>query len=78
MPQEKVCPMRYKYWQHESGITGDALTDHEGGEVFAPCLRERCAWWAWSDVSKGEGDCAMLGANAVAYYIANGACRGGA
>ena len=78
MPPEKLCPMRRKHWQHESGITAGAMTDHDGGEVFAPCLRERCAWWCWSQQQKGEGDCAMLGASAVAYYIAQGTCGGGA
>jgi len=52
---EKLCPMR-KGWRE--GVEGGS------DETFAPCLREKCAWWRTGIVPKGSAvivdECAIV------------------
>ena len=78
MEPELLCPLRAARCTSACGIDAGPAVDVNNAPVWGPCIRGKCAWWCWSNKPLDEGACAMLGANAVAYYISQGACRGGA
>ena len=79
MPPETVCPLRRLDAFINRGSDSAHVPEHEmdGGIAFAPCLRERCAWWNWTDKRKEEGECGILAIGAIAHWMSNGACKGG-
>ena len=60
-PKPLLCPIRKAYEYIDRGLDSTVRIerDHDGGEMFTPCLQDRCAWWLWVDEVGGSGACAI-------------------